>query len=258
MNKVVMILSAVVVASGGGAIHVYAADAAPAKPAPAANPEKEDAAAMLVRPGVITSESLEAATRSTGDSATASQQIANQVSANPRVLERLRVRIREQLPAQHPDIEEVLSLSTKEVNKLFDVLAKQGMEAAGAGAGTKSAADRAKANEAELATLLGKKYPQWQAYKAALPLRLQVRDLGAALIAADIPMSDKKIEPLIAALAAVQKQNGQTGGVFSPESNAKLTEAAAAYLSPEQIEVYRKILERHASRARKAAAELGN
>lgn len=253
MKKVAMIPSIALLALGAAAIQAQTNASRPAAQPTAEKPEKPDeadAAAMLaVVPGAITSESLAAATRNAKDSAAASRELARQLSSSPEVQERVRARFRAGLPTQHPDIEEILSLSSKDVNRLFDLLARQNDELRSA-PDAKARAQRLQAHETELASMLGKKYERWRDYKAGLPLRLQVRDLGAALIADDIPLADARVEPLIAALVAAQKQISQNGGLSAPERDLKLLDAASTHLSPQQLEVYRKVLERQANRAR--------
>jgi hypothetical protein len=253
VNKVVMILSAVLVASGGGTLHAQEAAAASPAQAPPANPEKPVDTAMLALPGALTPESLAALTRGASDGAAASRELSRQLAASPEVQERLRVRFRTELPNQHPDIEEKVGLSSKEADRLFDLLGRQNDTArreAAAATATRTRAERIKAEEAEQATLLGNKYPKWRDYKAALPLRLQVKSLGDSLNADDIPLSDAKVEPLIAALVAAQKQIGPGGTPPTAESDRILLDAAAPFLSAPQLEVYRKILGRQPNRAR--------
>jgi hypothetical protein len=51
----------------------------------------------------------------------------------------------------------------------------------------------------------------------------------------------------------VQAQVGQSGGPYTEEGQRVLLDAAAPQLSAEQLEVYKKVLERQASRVRALA-----
>lgn len=256
MKKVAAMLSVALVALGGGATRAQEATAESSAKESSEDADDANDMAMMAVPGVVTSESLAATVRYAKDSDAALKEINAQLSESPEVQERLRVRFRNGLSAQYPDIDEVLQISPEQVNRLFDLLTKQYIEGRrdrNATAGSKALADRQKANEAQIATLLGKKYAKWPEYKAGLPGRVQARDLGAALIAYDIPLTDAQVEPLIAALNAVQGQLAASGGPYTPESHRKLMDAASAHLSAEQLEVLQKLLDRQASRARSPA-----
>ncbi len=255
VKTVVVICAVALIALGGGAICAQEATADSAARQASEDADAASDMAMMAVPGVMTSESLAATVRYAKDSDAALKQINTQLLESPEVQERLRVRFRDGLPAQYPDIDEVLDLSPEQVNKLFDLLTKQyldGRRAANAGGDAKVQADRAKADEAQISALLGKKYAKWPEYKAGLPGRVQVRDLGAALIAYDLALSDAQIAALIPAINAVQGQLGASGGPFTAESHRKLLDAASPHLSAGQLEVYQKLLERQASRARTA------
>lgn len=251
MKKIFAILSVALVVYGGATMRAQAADAASAE-----KTQEMDDAAMMAAPGVVTPESLAATMRYTRDAAASLQGVNNQLSASPEVEARVRARYRAELPAQYPDIEDVLDLSLDQVNKLFDLLTEQNANArrdATAGASARVREDRLRAEDAQLSGLLGTRFPRWQEYRKALPSRLQVRDLGAALIAYDLDLSDAKSEALMAALIAVQAQVGQSGGPYTEEGQRILLDAASGQLSAEQLDVYKKVLERQAGRARALA-----
>jgi hypothetical protein len=251
VKKIFAILSVALVVYGGATMRAQAADAASAE-----KTQEMDDAAMMAAPGVVTPESLAATMRYTRDAAASLQGVNNQLSASPEVEARVRARYRAELPAQYPDIEDVLDLSLDQVNKLFDLLTEQNANArrdATAGASARVREDRLRAEDAQLSGLLGTRFPRWQEYRKGLPSRLQVRDLGAALIAYDLDLSDAKSEALMAALIAVQAQVGQSGGPYTEEGQRILLDAASGQLSAEQLDVYKKVLERQAGRARALA-----
>jgi hypothetical protein len=251
VKKGVVIISVALVAGGGAAMRIHAADAAPAQKS-----ADMDDAAMMAAPGVVTPESLAATMQYTRDAAASLQGLNTQLAVSPQVEARVRTRYRAELPAQNPDIEEVVGLSPDQVNKLFDLLTEHNAAArrdTAAGASAKARDDRMRAEEAQLSKLLGTKYARWQEYRKGLPSRLQVRDLDAALIAYDLELGEARTKALMSALVAVQAQVGQSGGPYTEEGQRVLLDAAAPQLSAEQLEVYKKVLERQASRVRALA-----
>ena len=145
------------------------------------------------------------------------------------------------MPIEYPDVGKALGLSPDEVGRLYDLLT-------------------AKANEDELASLLGSKYEKWQKYTTELLPRRQVSDLAAVLIAAGAPLSDAQRDSLLPAVVAAERSNSQERAAkfgegsrsfvisrFSPEANQKILDAAAAHLTPQQLESYRQLLERGSS-----------
>jgi hypothetical protein len=147
---------------------------------------------------------------------------------------------------------QVLNLKPEEVDGLFDLLAKHeanelesfGANAASREARFQSVAQQKQVNEAELVSLLGSKYSQWTEYKRDLPLRLQVRDLGAVLSANGTPLSDSQARLLLPALVSAKKQIDPRSAPLSPERSRTLVEAASNYLSPDQVDAYRRMLNR--------------
>lgn len=175
---------------------------------------------------------------------------------------------------QYPDLGKELGLSEQEVNKLFDLLVQQETDlaantfaadnrdpAAVQARIAKLQADR-QANEAELKTMLGGKYTQWQEYKDTLPGRRQVTDLRAVLSASGNSLNDAQARPLIAALTAEQKRInderfGSAAGAgnallaqYSPENVKRMVDAASPYLNPQQLESFRQMREREANSRR--------
>src|SRR5262245_33904050 len=116
VKTAVVVLSVSLVALGGGMSRAQAA---------AANSGKPDDASILTAPGVITPESLAEAARKAGDGTAGSNAVNNQLSASPEILERVRVRYRKELPLQYPDLDTVLALAPKDLERLFDLMARQ-------------------------------------------------------------------------------------------------------------------------------------
>ncbi len=188
-----------------------------------------------------------------------------------------RANMRMLLPTQYPDLARELNLSPAQVDKLFDMLARQQSDraytmrsvleasrngATPAVAGMEMARKEKQmreANDAELQTLLGDKYPAWQAYNQALPERRQVKQLQAVLGSTDDALGDAQAKPLIAALAAEQgriRQDELNSLAASPQdfsqqrvqraedSNRRLADTASAYLTPQQLDSYKHMLDR--------------
>lgn len=175
------------------------------------------------------------------------------------------------MPNQYPDVGKVLGLSRDEVDELFDLLYEQAKrssemdpmsDAASVARMTQTAKD-------ELVSLLGSKYAKWEEYRAELPTRQHLKDLTAALDAAGTTLSDAQNNSLIQALVAEERRNSQFHEAtqrqtpsdrpmltqfyrFTPEANRNLLNAAAAYLTPQQMETYSQVLER--ASAQEAAA----
>ena len=254
MKSVVVILATALVTFDGSAARAQDAAAASSTEAAAEKIEDPEEAALMA-PGALAPGSLGTRIQSTLDTATLAPNISNQLAEDPVIRERVRARFRADLPDQNPDIGDVLGLSQVQVEKLFDLLTRQNEDArraTAAGASAKANADRIRGDEAELTSLLGKKYPQWQKYRTEAPARMQIRDLNGALYAYDIPLSDAQTGQLMSAftLVAASRQSGQRDRAFTRESHGQLLEAATPHLSAEQLDVYRKVLDRQASRSR--------
>jgi hypothetical protein len=156
----------------------------------------------------------------------------------------------------YPDVGKVLGLARAEVDKLLDLLYEQAKRSSTMDRDGKDAALGARLRQTEkdeLSSLLGSKYARWEEYRAEVPTRQHVKDLNAALSAAGTPLSDAQNTSLIKALVAEERRNSQTSSDrpiaakfyrFTPEANQNLLSAAAAYLTPEQMEIYRQVLER--------------
>jgi hypothetical protein len=201
--------------------------------------------------------------------------------ASPQNMEMVRSMMRMLLPQQYPDIATDLNLSAAEVEKLFDTLARQqmdlGMGSMDVFSGGKldpavmqdmqrKMQQQMKANDAELAAMLGSKYPQWQDYQGTVAARRQVEQLQAAL-EADNRLSEAGRKTVTAALAVEEgriareeKDTAQPAGTttqevlenqlkHTTEMNQRRIAAASAHLTVAQRDTYRRLLEQQTSMA---------
>jgi hypothetical protein len=167
-----------------------------------------------------------------------------EINAQIKALEKRRIADR------YPDLGVVLGLSSDEVDQLIDLLYRQADFSSG-----DLATDRRmqQAAKDEMVSMLGSKYAKWEEYKAETPTRLHVKDLSAALDAAGAPLTNAQHNALIKALAAEERRNRELPGDhpvpgqsyrFAPEATRNLLNASSAYLTPQQMETYRQVLER--------------
>jgi hypothetical protein len=172
---------------------------------------------------------------------------------SPENMERVRLLDRARVPQKYPDVGRVLGLSPVEENRLYDLLAQQdtntsrdlGAYSAGSGETRSQFAGRVvRQNEAEIESMLGSKYSQWKEYKDELPSRIQVKDLGVVLNAGGMPLSDTQAKSLVTALTSARKMPSQLSGPYSQNDRQTLIDAAASYLTHDQLEAYRQMLER--------------
>lgn len=195
-------------------------------------------------------------------------------NSSPEQVARRRVTGRVLMEGSNPDIDEALGLTPGEVDKLFDLLVthqersmalfQNPAERDRMSPEERSAAILAQqqSNEAELRTMLGSKYAQWQDYEETRSVWQQRRDLHAVLEAGGIPMTDAQSKALIAALSAEQRvlarqtrealANGpppasEVRTRYTTANRQRLLTAAAPHLSPQQLEGYRGLLERAAA-----------
>jgi hypothetical protein len=127
-----------------------------------------------------------------------------------------------------------------------------------------------KERDAQIAQLLGDaKYQEWQSYQKTLGARMQIRELRVELAEAGIPLREGQIEPLVNSLAAEQQRRAQEaqndrvqlnalGNAGSgnrvaflekqlertAEYNRRLHDAAAPYLSSDQLRRFDEHLDR--------------
>jgi hypothetical protein len=292
MKTVVVILSIALVGVGGGAIHLWreldasrhridelqaqvegleasARRVAAMPPVSAAPPPVGDAAAAKPAQPADRTAALAAALAAATANSRENAEALRATMASPENQERARALFRSQLPVQYPDVGKALGLSPEEVERLFDMLAKQNAERSraisgnGPDTGAQALARQMAGEQAELASVLGDKFDRWKEYNTQLPTRRQLKDLGAVLNASGAPLTDAQANSLIPALASVEKettqqrmsQAPQQGGLavlnrYTPEANQRLVDAAAPHLTPQQLEAYRQMLDREAARQR--------
>jgi hypothetical protein len=175
---------------------------------------------------------------------------------SPENVERVRALNRARASSQYPDLGKALDLSPGDESRLLDLIAQHqtdavpGMEAAQATGESASLAfvRLSQAREADIASLLGSKYPQWKAYLLEQPTRLQVKDLEAVLKANGTPLSDAQSTSLVSAIdSALKEYNQRNGPGESPEKRRVRVEAASRYLAPAQQDAYRQLLDRQLS-----------
>ena len=188
----------------------------------------------------------------------------------------LRAQARMTVGRLYPHLAAELGLSTAELDKFHDLLARQQSELAlesmaANDVGTDSAAmqdmqrklgEKRQANEAEISAALGSKYPQWKTYQQSLPIRQQVAQLQSLLGGDGDALSDAQARPLVATLAAEKArfdQEQRNAARPAPattreqyialqdqretESNRRLLEAAAAHLTPQQVASYKRMMD---------------
>jgi len=205
--------------------------------------------------------------------------MAQAMLSDPQTMEMTRSMMRMLLPQQYPDIAKDMSMSAAEVEKLFDTLARQQMDLGigstelFAGGQMDPAAmeqierkvqQQQKAHDAELATLLGSKYPQWQDYQGTAAARQLVEQLQAALDA-DNKLGESARKSLIAALAIEQgritreeRDDPTPSGSNmqemlanqlkrSTELNQRRIQVASPHLTVAQRDTYKRLLEQQDS-----------
>lgn len=172
----------------------------------------------------------------------------------------------------NPDLDEALGLTKEEADELIDMLAahqdRQSELFSGSRENTQMTTQERSAllregqlaDEAELQNLLGSKYSRWQDYKETRTVWQHRRDLRAVLDAGGIPMTEAQGKSFIAALSVEQRSINQEirasaspnrsiaeTSRYTPERRQRLINSAAAYLSPQQLEGYRGMLDRAAA-----------
>lgn len=162
------------------------------------------------------------------------------------------VMARVSFPQRYPDLGKELGLTPDELDKFEELLTRQL---------TSRTSGASPAEKAEVAQLLGDKYPQWQAYQDSLPGRMQVSLLRGQLAASGSTLSDEQAQLLIAALNAELKRtdlNAPKPALPSSmtaqeardstlqrttEVNSRLVKAAVPYLNAQQLDGYRQMLD---------------
>jgi hypothetical protein len=216
---------------------------------------------------------------------------AKEVLSSPEGRGMVQPMLRAMLAQQYPDLAKELGLSQAEADKLLDTIVKQQLDLSAesidliAGGGNPDPAalqemqrktqEKQRQNEAELAAMLGNKYPQFQEYQSTLAARQQMSQLNAVLTASGAPLDDAQSKQLTAALSAEQKRisqeqasNPMPAGKTRQETldlqlqrisdnNRRLADAASAYLTSAQLDSYRKMLERQENLQRNVIRAMG-
>lgn len=204
--------------------------------------------------------------------------------ATPEGREMLFMQARMSIPEMYPGVGRELGLAPAELEKFFDVLARQQsdraaetmaisdsqpQDAAARQELQRKLAQLQQTSEAEVKSTLGGKYPQWQEYQKTLPTRRQVGELQVSLGSGANALSDSQARPLITALAAEQTRIQEDRRIVQQpvatnaqarreaqqqrrsEEIKRLLNAAASYLTPQQLEGYRRMLERDENLSRR-------
>ena len=175
------------------------------------------------------------------------------------------------LPMLLPDLGKELNLTPAELEKFYELLGKQtngaiGQFAAGGAGGQITAAnlqETQRSSQAQIASFLGDKYPQWQQYQDTLPTRNQVNQLQNTLAASGNKFTDAQAKSLLTALSAEQKRINEdrstaTQNMSAQErtaqrqqqtaaNNGRMVQAASPYMTPSQLDAYKAQLERPGS-----------
>jgi hypothetical protein len=268
MKAIIAILSVALVALGGSAIHLWrqldanrqqvadlkarvdtAAASAPQAPAIAPSPSLPPAEPAATVPTAAPAPDTD---RKAMEERLRSAMTAMQSS--PEFRAQTKATMIRTISNQYPDVGKVLGLSRDEVDQLFDLLYQQAQpRTPDQTSDAVSVARMQQAAQDELVSLLGSKYAKWEEYKTEAPTRRHVNDLNAALDAAGTPLTEAQNNALIQALVAEERRNSQMPGDrpipgnyyrFTPEATRNLLNASSAYLTPQQMETYRQVLER--------------
>jgi hypothetical protein len=186
-----------------------------------------------------------------------------------------------ELASGHIDLAESLQISQEQADKLIELLVDQELRYADNPKRNPAneeelrerhlrVAESQRANDAELAALLGKqKLAQWKEYQASLQTRHQVERLRTTLSAGPEPLREDQIQPLVAAMYAEQElvkeelsdytatltwSGGMEGKSHSRRNerhaqlaaaaNDRIRTAAASILSQQQLETLDEMLQR--------------
>lgn len=187
----------------------------------------------------------------------------------PEMVQKGLVHHRAFLPINYPDIGDALGLTPGQVNDLFDLFTQQVSRITSGNFGNGNVGDDPfqaymrmyQANEAEIASLLGNKYPLWRQYQTETPVREQMNDLKIVLSAENLPPLNQTVaDAMRTELNRARKEISQQHppamatmrqvDLYTIENIRTLTEIASRYLTPEQLSAYKQLLERTAGRER--------
>jgi hypothetical protein len=178
---------------------------------------------------------------------------------------------RSALEQRYPDMAKALNLTAEQVDQVLDFLAGREVEMSTLESRLERTRDRAAREElmrvirdkeqvyaAELSSLLGNSYPEWQAYDLASRDRLRETytrqgeiQMRAAIVAGGSPLSDAQFQSLTVALRAEESRfNQEVPGQSMqqqlqrlPELARRQAEVAAVFLDADQLARLRKHLE---------------
>lgn len=192
------------------------------------------------------------------------------------------------LQREYPDLEKAMGLTPEEADKLLEILAKQHVDQSNRPVGRSrppadpaererhvremaDQAERDRAAEAEIAALLGDRYPKWQEYRRSSSERLRETytlaaraQLRESISSRDNPMTDATFEAFSAAVEAEERrfQNESPSRSIRhqvqqmPEMHRRMVQAASAHLDAAQVERYRQYLAEQVTMMTGAAATM--
>lgn len=171
---------------------------------------------------------------------------------DPEYREAMRTQHRMGLNQSYPDLAEELGLSAEQANRFLDLLVDQQLrfsQDADAFSGRPSdptqiaemqrkAEERHRANQAEIAALLGDGgMQQWQEYQQTMGSRFRIRQLSSALEGTGSPLTPDQAKPLRQALAQREKQMMQEMQRNPPQwPTGKITASDRLKLEEDQLE----------------------
>lgn len=199
----------------------------------------------------------------------------------------MRAMMRSSVAQMYPDIEQVLGLTAQEKTRLLDLLAEEGMESAGLMFdGPQDPAARREmqrkvveadaAHDAKVSALLGNRYPKWEEYQGTTAARQEVDSLQRTLRNSGSPLSETQATQLVSAFAAEKTRSARelrqwsrsSAAINSPdlmqetvqrtvESQNRLVGVAAPILGPEQLDRYKRQVERETTMLRATMSMMG-
>jgi hypothetical protein len=202
--------------------------------------------------------------------------------ASPQGQDSMRAMMRGMMAQMYPDIEQELGLTRQEKDKLLDLLASEGTDAASLesaglmfGGAQDAAATREaqrkmveaeKAQEAKVSALLGSKYPKWEEYQSTAQARVAVDQLRSALAASGNPLSEVQSKALVTAFAGEQRRSDKetrewsrsSAAINSPnmmqemmqrqvQTQTRLVDVAAPILESAQLDRFKRQVEQQAA-----------
>ena len=196
--------------------------------------------------------------------------------------------LRGMIAQRFKDVGKELHLSKEEEDKLIDTIARQQMDLSAASMDLltgdnsdpdarreleRKTQDMQRADDAELSSMLGSKYPQFQEFESTMAARQQVDQLKAVLTANGADnggaLGDAQSKSLVTALAAEQKRitdeakanpvpagNSRQEAIDlqlqrTTEANSRMVNTASAYLNSQQLDSYKKMLDQQTELLRK-------